>query len=388
MRIKSITINALLLVGSACVLTGCNEEYIPASAEDAKVQWIKAEGIEGSSITLEQKATFAIHLSFFPESASNKDSYTFTYVSSNEDVATVSEDGIITAIQVGKTTVTVIPSYNEKLRLSFTVNVIAGKVAVEGISVSDAVKDGILFDNPGLKFNLAQHVSALPTGATNPALTYTVDKPEIVTVDELGMLSAIAPGTAAVTVTSVENTDIKVTIPIQVKDFPAKVLTKLNRGTWVVTETDEYLTVGTDDTAEAVRARVLDGDNETTIKFDKPGKTRPADGTPNSFFVIDRNNTCEFLTFSVVQPTGKNNRACVTAVTIYGKDSADGAWKVIKENISIPNSTVQGSESGEIELTDGAPLTYRYIKVEITGWITQSSSTMELAEFYLTGYEK
>ena len=79
----------------------------------------------------------------------------------------------------------------------------------------------------------------------------------------------------------------------------------------------------------------------------------------------------------------------MTAVTIYGKDSDSGAWEVIKEkNVSIPNSETAGSDSGEIDLKGSTAHTCRYIKVEITGWNTQNSSTTEMAEFYLIGYEE
>lgn len=228
-----------------------------------------------------------------------------------------------------------------------------------------------------------------PEDATNPNVTYSIDKEEVAEIDEFGIIKALAPGTATITITSSENPIIKISAALEVKDIPIKVPVILNRENWIVTESYEYLTLSGDETAEIVRNRVVDGDVTSTIKFDKPGKgNRPLDDTNNSYFVIDRNSQNEFLSFKVIQPEGKNSRACVTAVTIYGKDSDSGAWEMIKENVPIPNSETAGSDSGEIDLKGSTAHTYRYIKVEITGWNTQNSSTTEMAEFYLIGYEE
>lgn len=388
MRKTTYLLNFLFFI---CIVTliSCNEDPADSSKEDDKVIWIKADDIQGSTLNLERNANFTIRLNLYPEDAIDKEEYTFQYKSSNEAIATVSEEGVITAIKLGETTINVIPSHNPKLGFTFTVNVVAGKVSVENITLSEEVKNGIIIESLGQTFNLSEHVIIMPEDATNPSVIYSIDKEEIAEIDEFGLIKALAPGTATITITSSENPIIQAFAALEVKDIPVKVPVTLNRENWVVTEANEYLALSGDETAEIVSNRVVDGDIASTIKFDKPGKgNRPADDTNNSYFVIDRNNNNEFLSFRVIQPEGKNSRACVTAVTIYGKDSDSGAWEVIKENIPIPNSDTAGSDSGEIDLKGSTAHIHRYIKVEITGWNTQSSSTTEMAEFYLIGYEE
>lgn len=388
MRKTTYLLNFLFFVCIATLIS-CNEDPADSSKEDDKVIWIKADDIQGSTLNLERNASFTIRLNLYPEDAIDKEEYTFQYKSSNEAIATVSEEGVITAIKMGETTINVIPSHNPKLGFAFTVNVVAGKVSVENINLSEEVKNGIVIESLGQTFNLSEHVIIVPEDATNPNVIYSIDKEEIAEIDEFGIIKALAPGTATITITSSENPIIQAFAALEVKDIPVKVPVTLNRGNWVVTEANEYLTLSGDETAEIVRNRVIDEDITSTIKFDKPGKgNRPADDTNNSYFVIDRNNNNEFLSFRVIQPEGKNSRACVTAVTIYGKDSDNETWEVIKENIPIPNSDTAGSDSGEIDLKGNTAHTHRYIKVEITGWNTQSSSTTEMAEFYLIGYEE
>ena len=388
MRKTTYLLNFLFFVCIAALIS-CNEDPADSSKEDDKVIWIKADDIQGSTLNLERNTSFTIRLNLYPEGAIDKEEYTFQYKSSNEAIATVSEEGVITAIKVGETTINVIPSHNSKLGFAFTVNVVAGKVSVENITLSEDIKNGIVIESPGQTFNLSEHVIVTPEDATNPNVTYSIDKEEVAEIDEFGIIKALAPGTATITITSSENPIITIFAALEVKDIPIKVPVTLNRENWVVTESYEYLTLSGDETAEIVRNRVVDGDVTSTIKFDKPGKgNRPLDDTNNSYFVIDRNSQNEFLSFRVIQPEGKNSRACVTAVTIYGKDSDSGAWEVIKENVSIPNSDTAGSDSGEIDLKGSTAHTYRYIKVEITSWNTQSSSTTEMAEFYLIGYEE
>lgn len=385
---KTTYLSNFLFFICIAILTGCNEDPAGAAKEDDRILWIKADDIQGSTLNLEQNATFTIRLSLYPEDAIDKEEYTFQYKSSNETIATVTEEGIITAQNAGTTTISVIPSHNSKLGFSFTLNVIAGKVPVESISLSDETKHGIVIESPGQTFNLSEHVIILPANATNPTVTYSIDKTDVAEIDEHGIIKAIAPGTATISITSSENTALTTTVTLKVEDIPLKVPVILNRESWIVTEANEFLTLSGEETPEIVRNRVIDGDVASTIRFDKPGKgNRPANDTKNLYFIIDRNNNNEYLSFKIVQPDGKNSRACVTAVTIYGRNTTDATWEVIKENIAIPHSDTAGSDSGEIDLQGNIAHTHRYIKVEITGWNTQNSSTTEMAEFYLIGYE-
>lgn len=60
----------------------------------------------------------------------------------------------------------------------------------------------------------AIEVSVLPSDASNKDLTYAVNLPEIATVDSNGLLTGVSLGEAALTVTSIANPSVRLTVNI------------------------------------------------------------------------------------------------------------------------------------------------------------------------------
>lgn len=58
-------------------------------------------------------------------------------------------------------------------------------------------------------------VTATPLGAST-AVTYSIDKSEVASVDGSGLVTGIAQGEAVITITSTENPSIKLTVPVSV----------------------------------------------------------------------------------------------------------------------------------------------------------------------------
>lgn len=123
-----------------------------------------------------------------------------TWTSDDENVATVSSSGKITATGIGQTTV---------------------KVAVEGTAISRSIKVtvtdnyvsvmGITFDSHTASFRANESVAltykfeTMPDNGkapTNSKVTFTSSNPEIATVDVDGNVTGVAEGTATITVTT------------------------------------------------------------------------------------------------------------------------------------------------------------------------------------------
>ncbi len=132
-----------------------------------------------------------------PENATNKK---VTYASSNPEIVTVDEEGIITGIKAGESIITVTSEDGNKTDEC--------KVTVKKIPVTEITIDkAILAIEEGGKEILTATV--VPENATNKKVTYESSNPEIVTVNEKGIITGVKAGESIITVTSEDGEKIK-----------------------------------------------------------------------------------------------------------------------------------------------------------------------------------
>lgn len=152
---------------------------------------------------------------FTPAGAGNL----LTWSSSNESVVKVDPMG--TLIGVGNGTAVVTATTRSGLTKQITVSVTGGK-PVTGISVKFARPDGVPTDvedtirvQKGEAYGV--FVTVQPSDASNLTYTISSDRPEVVTVSNDGTYwTAVGGGTAALTVASVSNPEIRRVIHISV----------------------------------------------------------------------------------------------------------------------------------------------------------------------------
>ena len=122
----------------------------------------------------------------------NVDNRSITWSSSNPDVVTVDEKGSATAISQGSAVISATAS-----------NGVSGKIAVR---VQEKYVDRVIINADKLDLSLNEKhlmsVSVEPRDATYPQISWASNFPEIVDVNEKGVLYAKSVGTAIVTATS------------------------------------------------------------------------------------------------------------------------------------------------------------------------------------------
>ena len=118
--------------------------------------------------------------------------YVYQWMSSNPEVATVSDKGLVTAQAAGTTTITAMVSNGQALRCSVTVTSDIGKVTLN--------KSDLLLRTVGTQERLTATV-AVEGGGSVP-ITWVSSNPGVVTVDADGVVTAIADGEAKVTALS------------------------------------------------------------------------------------------------------------------------------------------------------------------------------------------
>ncbi len=152
-----------------------------------------------------------------PTSATNK---TVTWSSSNNDVATIDNDGIVLGKGVG--TVTIKAKLNNGKMATCTVKVIKETpklIKITSLKLGYNNKD---VSNKSIDLNKNDSIRLLvgisPSNATNKKLTWTSSNKSVATVDSNGNIKAIEKGTAKITVATNDGSNIKVSVTINVID--------------------------------------------------------------------------------------------------------------------------------------------------------------------------
>ena len=142
----------------------------------------KVEIVEGETKTI--KATVS------PAGAEDK---MLTWTSSDQDVASVDDKGVVTAVKIGSATITA--SADGKSG-SCAVTVVAKTINVSGVTLSETS----LNLNVGDTKTLTATVD--PDNATNKNVSWKSDKESVATVDQAGNVTAVGSGSAKVIVTT------------------------------------------------------------------------------------------------------------------------------------------------------------------------------------------
>lgn len=133
-----------------------------------------------------------------PTNAYNK---ALTWTSSNTNVATVSDDGTVSMVGIGKTTITCRSVSNPNIAATFNLEIIQ---AVTDITLSK--KAVTCYSDESTPIQLIATIE--PENAGNKTVTWSTSDPSVVTVDSKGSVTVVAKGTAIVTCQSVSNPEV------------------------------------------------------------------------------------------------------------------------------------------------------------------------------------
>lgn len=151
--------------------------------------------LDDDKLYMKEGETRQLEATVKPDNASDK---TLTWVSENPDVASVSENGLVTANKAGVTIITVTASNGVQKQCVVTVLVAAERIELNYYNIT--VKKNTIF-----------YLSAqvLPTDTYDKTVTYVSSDEDIVTVDPDGTVTAVGVGVAEITVTSNDNPEIE-----------------------------------------------------------------------------------------------------------------------------------------------------------------------------------
>ena len=307
-----------------------------------KIQKIDATGVSISSTKSKYTIgeTDKISATYTPDGASPD---TIMWTSSNPSVMTVDNDGNISALDVGTTTISaLVDGKINSNELELTV-----RKGVESVALSETKLDMIKDDEISLD------VSYTPSNVDDDlkGVIFKSSSPTVATVDENGKVKAVGSGTAKITATSTTNANayanclINVTVPIKsIKVNPNKIT--LEKGK---TETLNIEVNPSDTTDE--KSFTYKSNNEDVATVTSSGKVK---GVSEGSTTITVTHTASGLTAEAnitvkEEPVVQNNT--VEENTVVENTITENT---ITENVIAGNSTTENSVVDNNTVTDNS----------------------------------
>lgn len=179
---------------SGTISNQIKEESLRLFVKGAKVVAVENVTLDKSEATLKVGEKVQLTATVTPEDATNK---AVVWASANEEIATVDENGLVKAVAVGETTVTVTTKDGDK-KATAAIKVESGAVPVESVALDITEKTL----NVGEELQLTATIS--PADATDKDVTWESSKKSVATVDANGLVKAIGAGEAKITVKTVD----------------------------------------------------------------------------------------------------------------------------------------------------------------------------------------
>lgn len=180
--------------GYNCRIKAYTDKRDTTTPADVKVSRITLSASTG--LTLTKGQTQKLTATVAPANATNK---TVTWKTSNKNVATVSENGLVTAVGGGDATITCTAKDGSNVKATCKVTV---TVPVSGIQLSQTSAALTVGDT------LTLTKTIYPSDATNQAVTWTSSSDAVASVDSNGKITAKTAGSAMITCKSVSDNSV------------------------------------------------------------------------------------------------------------------------------------------------------------------------------------
>lgn len=359
-----------LVLISTSLMIGCQKktDYI----EPDSPQSITALNITGNVIPVHTGETFQVELTTLPSSSNPSVSPLFKYESGDDEIFTVSNSGLITANAIGDAILYVSSTNYENLKLRVLVRITDRVYDVTSVVLDEQFVN--LTIAIGTTIDLSTKTSVLPANATNPKLEYSSSDITVVTVSELGVIKALANGSATIKISSTDQSNKYAECKIDVKE---STYAPLDRSNWTITASHSI----PDDAAISNSTEsLLDGDTKTCLSLIKPGKSYAGISVPVTdavFFIIDLKAESIFDYLEITHRSSNSYEYLRPyAYRIWGSNDGVNFEQIVEDAPGQPKLL-------NFKLQLPFKFTYRYVKVEYSNWDTKSGSTLQLSEINL-----
>lgn len=160
--------------------------------------------------------SYQIDVSFFPDDASNK---SLIYQSSNEEIVSISPNGLIHFLNEGEAIIRVFSSFDDKISDSFSISV--KHIDVEDFCVY--LNDSLISDMNVLYLgdSYSLNVNYLPSNASNNCVSFETDNSTYLSINRMGFITPLSYSNNEVTTITVKVGNIcrKYKFIVEISDF-------------------------------------------------------------------------------------------------------------------------------------------------------------------------
>lgn len=250
-----------------------------------------------------------------------------TYISSDETVATINAEGLITAVSNGTATITVSA---DKGSDSFTLTVYRGILESVALDYPEGTK---MIVPVGATNRIWGHVNVTPVPADlkNKWVNFSSSDTSVATVDKYGVIIGIAPGTATITVFADNDQAIAATLEVEVAaaTYYARNTTEGAATPWSMTFSHALSGTGNGNGPLAALDGVYKDDNVdagTVLIMTRPGKNSGGVNLTGStdpiWFTVDMKEPQVVNVFKLIFRSGPNTNI---GTRYYGFDKIEGS---------------------------------------------------------------
>ena len=362
---------------------------VSATCEITVLQLVSGITLNETAVTLNEGQSTQLTATVTPTTADNK---TLEWSSSNAAVATVDQNGKVTAVAQGKATITV--KSTDGSNVSATCEITVTKL-VSGITLNETA----VTLNEGQSTQLTATVT--PATADNKTLEWSTSNAAVATVDQNGKVTAVAQGKATITVKATDGSNVSATCEITVTKLVSGIAVSPTSLTLAEGETGQLTAIVPDD---ADNKTVEWSSNNTAVAtVDQDGKvTAVAQGKATiTVKATDGSNvsaTCEITVLQLVSGITLNETAVtlnegqstqltatVTPATADNKtlewSSNNTAVATVDQNGKV-TAVAQGKATITVKATDGSNVsaTCEITVLQLVSGITLNETAVTLNE--------
>ena len=191
--------------GATVITITTNDQSKTATCEITVAQWVTGIKLDKITLTLNEGQAITLTPTISPSNAKDK---SVTWSSSNTAVATVDQNGKVTAVEKGTATIkaTANDGSGKSASCSLTVNRLVTSITMDKTQYTFLAIDGTLTLAP----------TVLPTDATDKSVSWKSSNTSVATVDANGKVTAKGNGTATITATAKDGSGKSATCTITV----------------------------------------------------------------------------------------------------------------------------------------------------------------------------
>ena len=278
-----------------------------------------------------------------------------SYLTDDETVAIVDDNGLIKAVSTGTANITIKANDGSKVTKKVTVSVTQ--------PVTEIVPEKTSYELYKGQFTTLPAPAVKPDNASDKKVAYASSDEKIVKVDDKGMVEAVGAGSAVITITAKDGSDVKAEITVNVKG-QIDALTASKDSVSVEEGTDSTVAFTTSVSAndlytDLLSAQAKDSSIVGSIKVTKADKDNKDGNTVLSFKALKAGETD--ITISSKNPTQKDVSVVIHVVVKAKAPAAQPEEKPVSQpeekpevkddTATLDNVTYKAGADGTCQIT-------------------------------------